>query len=73
MNNVAMYQNEVYTHNIKKIFTKDAPLETEYTSWGIRYIKVNFALCSNHGQYTLQRVDIWKNRNVTISTYTQHL
>ena len=76
MNNVAMYQNGVYTHNINKIFTRmttntiDTPLETEYTSSGIRYIKTNLVLCSNHSQYTLQHVDIWKNCNVTISRYT---
>ena len=73
--NVAMYQNGVYTHNINKIFTCvttntiDALLETVYNSSGILYIKTYFTLCLNHRQYTLQCVDIWKNCNVTVSTY----
>ena len=72
MNNVAMYQNEVYTHNINKIFTRvtsnaiDAPLETEYTAREFGTSKLTL----HHSQYILQRVDIWKNCNVTISMYT---
>ena len=76
--NVAMYQNRVYTHNINKLLarmmsnTVDAWFETEYTSQRIWYIKTNFTLCSNHSQYALQRVDIRKNCNVTVSTYTSN-
>ena len=70
--NVAMYQNGVYTNNINKIFTHvtsntiDAQVETEYTSWGIGYIKTNFALCTNRCQFSLQRMTF----GITISTYT---
>ena len=77
MNNVSVYQNGIYTHNINKSFTRVTsntidyiPLETEYTSYEIWYIETNFTLCFNYSHYALQPVDIWKDCNVAISTNT---
>ena len=75
MKNVAMHQNGVYTHDINKLLasmttkTIGASVEAEQTSQRIRYFKTNFQFCSNKIQYTLQRVDIWEDCNVTVGIW----